>query len=67
MPHDHKPDRIDLRVILGSALETDELSLEHDTLVVSLELKRRVAEQVRAATEKPSADEPGEGGPPRRS
>lgn len=44
-------ERVDLRVILRGALDTDELSLEHDTLVVSFELKRRVAEDIRAATE----------------
>ena len=67
MADDHKPDRIDLRVIFGRALETDELSLEHDTLVVSLALRRRVADEVRAAGEGSSEDQSGEGAPPPRS
>jgi hypothetical protein len=50
-----EPERIDLRLILGGALETDDLSLEHDTLVVSFELKRRVAEDIRAAGEASSS------------
>ena len=46
-----KPERVDLRVILRGALDTEDLSLEHDTLVVSFELRRRVAEDIRAALE----------------
>jgi hypothetical protein len=49
LDREDSPERIDLRVILRGALDTEELSLEHDTLVVSFELKRRVAEDIRAA------------------
>lgn len=53
------PERIDLHVILGGALDTEELSLEHDTLVVSLELKRRVADDIQAVVEgSPAGQEP---------
>lgn len=54
-----KPERIDLHVILGGVLDTEELSLEHDTLVVSLELKRRVADDIKAVVEgSPPGSEP---------
>ena len=49
-------EQLDLRLILSRALKTDQLSLEHDTVIVSPELTKLIAEAVCANCQpKPAA------------
>jgi hypothetical protein len=43
------PEKTELHLILSAALQTDDLSLEHDTVVVSPELTKRVTEALCAS------------------
>jgi len=62
-----KPERVALRIALSGALDTDELSLEHDTLVVSVELTARVAESLKTVLGPAPAREQQRNGVTRRS
>ena len=43
------PTQTDLHLILSDALQTDQLSLEHDTVVVNADFTRRVGEALCAS------------------
>ncbi len=43
-------EQTDLHLILSRALHTDELSLEHDTMVISPELTKQVTDALTAST-----------------
>lgn len=46
-------EQTDLHLILSRALHTDELSLEHDTMVVSPDLTKQVTDALRASAVSP--------------
>jgi hypothetical protein len=48
----------DLRLVLSRELDTEDLSLEHDTVVVSPEFSRRVMDVLRSGAEKTNVSEP---------
>ncbi len=48
----------DLRLVLSRELDTEELSLEHDTMVVTPEFSRRIMDVLRSGVEKDQVSEP---------
>jgi hypothetical protein len=48
----------DLRLVLSRELDTEDLSLEHDTMVVSPEFSRRIMDVLRSGAEKGKVSEP---------
>ena len=48
----------DLRLILSRELDTEDLSLEHDTVVVTPEFSRRITEALRSGGAKARVSEP---------
>ena len=48
----------DLRLILSRELDTEDLSLEHDTVVVTPEFSRRITEALRSGGTQARVSEP---------
>ena len=48
----------DLRLVLSRELDTEDLSLEHDTVVATPEFSRRVMDALRTGVEKGRVSEP---------